>query len=311
MLSAEQLERRRHGLGASEVAAVAGLHPYASPWDVWMAKTVGVDAGAMSEAVELGEILEEPIARLYARRNPDVTLEPSDTVAHPAHPWALATPDRNVLQGGRRVRLLEIKHAGLTTMRAWGAEDDAIPEQYIAQTQWQLFVTGEQIADVAALVAGAPRFYRIERNEALIGYLFERAEAFMDLVRRGAPPALDGSETARAWLVAQFPATKAPLRDATAEEHDLLRAYAAARAAAKAAAREQDRLAQLVVAAIGDAEGIAAPGARATYRAPNGAWVQWEAVATELGAPPEVIARHSTPMGRRLDVRVKDTEKNQ
>lgn len=32
-------ELSRHGIGASEIAAIAGLNPYASPWGVWPAKT--------------------------------------------------------------------------------------------------------------------------------------------------------------------------------------------------------------------------------------------------------------------------------
>jgi putative phage-type endonuclease len=306
VLTEAQKNLRKRGVAASEVAAIAGLHPYASAWDVWVGKTAGVDVA--SEATELGELLEEPIAQLYARRHPDVELRPSDTLVHPEHPWALATPDRDVLQGGRRVRLLEIKHAGLTTMRAWGAEEDAIPEQHIAQVHWQMFVTGVDVVDVAALVAGSARFYRVARNEAVIAFLFEKAAAFMELLRAGTPPPLDGSDAAGAWLRGQFPEAKAPLREASDAEAALLRAYAAARAAVTAAERAKKRLAQQLVAAIGDAEGIAAPGARATYRAPEGATVKWEAVASEIDAPAEVIARHSTPMGRRLDVRLKGME---
>ena len=36
MLTAEQIELRKTGVGSSDIGAVAGLSPYASPLDVWL-----------------------------------------------------------------------------------------------------------------------------------------------------------------------------------------------------------------------------------------------------------------------------------
>ena len=132
-LSEADRAMRSRGIGASEIASVAGLNPYGSPWSVYLAKTVPGWEIEQTDAMELGHLLEEPLAKFYARRTPGVTLRPSSTVAHPEHPWALATPDREVLVDGAVVRLLEVKTAGLTTMREWGAEDDGVARGTTAQ----------------------------------------------------------------------------------------------------------------------------------------------------------------------------------
>lgn len=301
MLTPEQLERRRSGVGASDIGAIAGLSHYATAWDIWCAKTLGPTPE--TDEMALGSLLEPALAALYARRHPDVELAESRTIAHPQHPWALATPDRLVLADGQVQRLLEIKTAGPTTRAEWGTEDDAIPEGYLAQCQWQLFVTGLRTVDVIALVAGEPRFYRVERSDRLIQWLFAHAAAFMERLRNGTPPALDGSEAAGRWLAATYPETRAPLREATTDESTLLAQYAAAREIEKSAAAEKERLAQALKLAIGDREGMQSESLRATLKAPRGVTTRWEAVARELGATDELIAKHSTPVARRLDVR--------
>lgn len=306
-LTARDLELRKHGIGASEISAVAGLNPYATAWDVWLEKTTGPSEAA-NDAMELGNLLEDGIARFYERKHPGVRLRKSRTLAHPEHSWALATPDRFVIEGGREVRLLEVKTAGRWVAGEWGSGVDEIPEAYIAQAQWQLFVTGKSIVDVAALVAGAPKFYRVERNDTLIAFLFDRGRAFIDLLARGDHPAIDASETARQWILDKFKKERTPLRDATNEELSLLHAYDDVRQSEKAIASKKELLANLIREAIGDAEGIedsANRKTRALCRTPNGVTTRWEAIARELGVTPELIAKHSTPMTRRLDVRVK------
>lgn len=308
MLTAEQLAERRLGVTASEVAAVADLNPYAGQWDVWAAKTIPGYEIAETEAMELGTLFEDPIAELYARRNHDITLMRSGTLHHPKHHWAMATPDRFVLVDHTIDRLLELKWSGLMAMRDWGKEEDAVPEQYIAQGQWQMFVTGLDVVDFAAIVAGALRFYRVERNETLISHLFAKAEEFMERLVEGRPPPMDGSKTARQWLLNRYPSARSAKRDATPEEIELAVAYESARSREKAAKAEKERLGNQLRLAVGDAIGLASSTVSVSNTLPNGAIVDWQAVATEAGATQKLIAKHSKPMLRRLYVNVKKSK---
>ena len=94
-----------------------------------------------------------------------------------------------------------------------------------------------------------------------------------------------------------------PLRDASADEEEILIEYLAAVDRRKVAEDDVALCANRLKAAIADDEGIAGGKARATWKAPKGVTTQWKAVAEAMNAPPEVIAAHSTPYGRRLDVR--------
>lgn len=303
-LTDAQIELRRHGIGASEIAAVAGLSPHATAFEVWAQKITGQQI-EQTDAMELGHLLEAPIATFYARRNPDVELRECGTLRHPEHPWALATPDRLVVQNDNVVRLLEVKTAGLRAVSQWGDDDDAVPEHYLAQVQWQLFVTGQHVVDVAALVAGAPRFYRIERSEVVIGFLFERAQVFMEHLRTESPPPFDGSKAAQKYLLDKFPRPTDAVRDATDEEQALLQRYLAAHRRETAAKAEKSVVAQQLMDRVGDFGGLRMPGARAQWITPDGNSMQWAEVARELGAEqhPEIVAKYSAPLPRRLDVR--------
>jgi putative phage-type endonuclease len=311
VLSAAQLELRRTGIGASEIAAIAGINPWATAWDVYLRKILPENDAEPTDAMELGNLLEDGLAQFYARKHPGVRLTRSTTLSHREHPWALATPDRLVIEDGRLVRLLEVKTAGLHTFREWGREGDEIPEQYIAQVQWQLFVAGSRYArlaqhvDLVALVAGSPRLYRVQRNEALIAFLFDKAQAFMDLLASNRLPSMDGSEAARRYLLEQFPAGDGSLRPPTAEEADLARAYLAAHERETAAAKEKAQLKNRLCAAIGEADGLLGSGIKATWKAPEGARVDWKAIAQALAPTPDLIAKHSTPHERRLSVTAK------
>ncbi len=308
MLTEEQLRERRLGVSASDIAAVAGLNPWATPWSVWAAKTLPDYESEQTEAMEMGDLFEEPIATLYARRNSGVELERSGTLHHPKHHWAMATPDRFVTVAGKRDRLLEVKWAGLAMAREWGKEEDGVPEQYIAQGQWQLFVTELAVVDFAAVVAGSFRTYRVERNESIISFLFEKASGFMEMIRSGQMPPIDGSPAAKQWLTKRFPEARAPMREPTEHEIALAKAYEAARVSEAKAKAEKKRLGNMLRMACGDACGLHGAGVKVSHSNPDGSVVNWQAVATEAGATPALIAKHSTPMGRRLYVRLKKEE---
>jgi putative phage-type endonuclease len=171
------LEARRHGLGASDTAAILGLSPYRTPLQVWLDKTstLPVEDVSPSEAAEWGTELEAVVARKVATRHPHLgKLEPTPgLLAHVDHPWMFATVDRLLLQ--RRALpphvdgILEVK-----TVSERGYKDRWIdgypPKDIVVQVQQQLAVTGLATAWVAVLVGGQrmPDPIRIDRDDDLI-----------------------------------------------------------------------------------------------------------------------------------------------
>lgn len=316
MLTDAQKAVRRGGLGSSDIGAVAGLSPYARPIDVWLVKR-GLAEVPETAPMRLGTALEPVIAGLYAREHlapREILAAPGDvwhgttdgTLAHPAEPWALATPDRVVCAGTMEIgiaRLVEIKSVGWRSARHWGTEHDDVPAWYRAQIAWQMAVTGVGTCDLAALIGGEElRVYRIERDAELEAMLLDVGRAFWRRVERGEEPPVDESESWRRHLEARFPRAAAGLLTATREAEEIAARLADARARRAAAEADEERAANELRAAIGDAEGIAGDGWRATWKAPAKGTPAWKSIAMELGAEecPELVAMHTAAPSRRF-----------
>lgn len=88
------LDARQAGIGASDIAAVLGLSPYASPFSLWWAKKLGWHLDSTRE-MAIGLLLEPLIAGLFGEDHPDlyVCRPAARTYRHADHPWMLASPD--------------------------------------------------------------------------------------------------------------------------------------------------------------------------------------------------------------------------
>ncbi|NBR91300.1 MAG: hypothetical protein EBS68_15585, partial [Rhodobacteraceae bacterium] len=63
--SPEWLELRRQGLGASDMAAVMGVSPYKTPYQLWAEKTGATPPQKVGAAAQRGVILEDAVGRYY------------------------------------------------------------------------------------------------------------------------------------------------------------------------------------------------------------------------------------------------------
>jgi putative phage-type endonuclease len=230
-LTAEELVRRRATLGSSEIAAVAGVNPYASPHNVWLAKVEGVDFEG-NEATQLGNLLEPSICAIYADRY-GRRLRKGVYTVHPSEPWMSATPDMHIEGGG----LVEAKLVGLRSMWQWGPgnsegeESDAIPLHYLCQAQWQMAVTGETFVDVSALMGTEFRSYTIRANAEVQAQLIARGRDFWQrYVTTKTPPPVDASEGAREMLKRLYPRSGGEPIAATPRVEDLVTKLRIARA---------------------------------------------------------------------------------
>lgn len=307
MLTQAQIDIRKTGIGASEIGAVAGLSPYAGPLDIYLRKLDLVEDNA-GEAALWGQRLEPIIAEEYERRT-GIKLSQGETRRHPKEPWIIATPDRIA-----KDRLVECKTASLRVAHRWGEpETDQVPEEYLAQAMWQMLVYGAKRVDFALLLGGQEfRTYIVRWDAELAQLLIKKGRAFwFDHVLAAVPPPKGSAQAIADLLRHKHPANTQPMRSATAEEMDLLRRLAAARAKAQAANEEKELLEAMVKQAIGDAEGISASFGRVTWKKnKDSRKVNWEAVARELGASDDLIEKHTTtkPGPRVLRCKFEDEE---
>src|SRR5574341_639051 len=133
--SEKQLALRQTGIGASEVAAVVGLHPTRKPIDVWAEKTGRAERFEGNAFTEWGQRIERVVAEAWQERHPDVSIFTPGTLRHRDEnfSYALASPDRVVVPQGRRARdvwqeLLEIKNVSTFRADDFGEGEDEIPD---------------------------------------------------------------------------------------------------------------------------------------------------------------------------------------
>lgn len=90
--------RRRDGdtwrIGASELAAVLGVSPFASPFSLWWAKQDDWQT-EQNDAMKIGHKLEDTIGDLFREERPDLMVARSNAGlwGHPLHDWLVCTPD--------------------------------------------------------------------------------------------------------------------------------------------------------------------------------------------------------------------------
>lgn len=302
-LSEKQQQVRLSGVGASEVFDVlnGGISTYAR-------KVGEAEAFEGNSLTEFGHRIERTIAEAWADRHAaeGVRVYTPGTLRHPEHEWALASPDRVVSPAGlgRPARedwrsLLEIKTVFFSGSE-YGEGADEIPERHLVQVQWQLEVVGLEEATLVALVNGDYREYPIRRDRELGGMLLEVVGRFWRenvIARR--PPAVDGSVAYTEYLRRRHPRDTAPALPASDQLRDLVAKVREAKAALKVAEDAEGLATNALRAALGDAAGIEG---LCTYRSnKDSTKTDWEAVAKDCEAPPEIIAAHTiTKPGARV-----------
>lgn len=314
-LTPEQLAFRMTGLSASDIGAVAGLSPFATPLDVYLVKR-GLLTIEENAAMRMGHVLEPVIADLYA-----ADLAPGESIAmpaavwpesvngtvrHPSRPWVLASPDRVVMRDGAIARLVEIKTVSARMAHHWGESTDDVPAGYRAQVEWQMEATGVPVADLVAWINGwngpEVRTYRFERDPQLAAMLLAIGARFWQGVCDGREPAVDGSESWSDYLAKKFPRPLRSIEPATDDEDELACEFLALSIESKRIESRQDELKNRLCATIGDREGVEGSGWRATWKTDKAGKPAWKAIATALGAEahPDIIEANTAPPGRRF-----------
>jgi putative phage-type endonuclease len=293
MVIAEERVLRATGIGASEIAAIVGLSPFASALDVYLEKLGLAEPSQDTRHTRWGRRLEAVIADQYAEEL-GVELVASPTLRHPRHEWVIATPDRLYADGSR---LVEIKNVSATQARDWGEVGTSeVPERYYLQVIWQMAVTGVERADIAALIGGNDfRVYTVERDLTTEECLLEAGRQFwFDHVLAEVPPDLDDELAASRYLAARYPRDNGEAVEATPEIEAWIERLREARevvAMAEAARLEaENRIKEF----MGEASILVSRAGRVTYRATRDSrHVDWKAVAEAANASPELIARHT------------------
>lgn len=271
MLTAEQLEKRREFIGASEIAMLTGHSPYGGPWELYNLKTGAAPSTRKpSLQTELGDLLEDDVLELYARKSGRKVTPNRTTVVMDGLPLG-ATPDAYATGNGPD-RIVQAKTC-VPWLREgeWGEPNTGqIPSKYLPQVQLELLVTGYSICDVPVLF-GTQDFaiYTVEYDSDFAAAMVSIAVDFWNrhVVAR-VPPKVDESEACTTFLAAQFQRSRGDLRTADERAETIAQRYRRWAMALERAEKEVDTARNELRALIADADGVEGPDWRATWR-PN------------------------------------------
>lgn len=292
---AEWLAWRRGGIGASDIAGILGLSPWSSPWSVWADKTgLLPDDDQDNEYMEFGRRAEAMIGPWFTDRTGLLLAGEQTWLTSKVHPWMLATPDGFVLppDADSMADALGGFEAKTTSDAPW----DTIPAHYQAQGQWQMAVGGWDRVWFGVLHGRRFRTYVLERDQADIEYMTERAGDFwMNHVVAGIPPEVDGSEATAKAMAAIYPtATKGKAVDI---DHvaGALEMLAEAKADVKAAEERESAAKSVLAWALKDAEsGLVAGNEVCTYKAQTRKTTCQHCGAVDESAPFRVLRPKAT-----------------
>ena len=279
-------ELRRTGIGASEVAAVIGMSPYQTPFDLYVRKLGLVDEQRATAVQRRGKYFERGVIDWYADLTGRQTEWFDKTIVHPTRRWQMASPDAWLIEDGRRVAEVQAKTVNWRNVEEYGESGtDDVPPHCLIQSIWTMSTADTRYGELAALCGmDELRTYRIHRDADIEAVLLEEVERFWkDHIIARVPPDIGHASLANAYLKKKFPAATQDLRVANAEQSALL-------ADLKRLDEEWDRVNNLAIAAenriklsIGNGEGLLDGPAKITWRKnkdtihPN-----WEQIARQL-----------------------------
>lgn len=182
---------RSTGIGASEFAAIAGVHEYSTAYEVYLRKVGELPELEETLPMRRGKMLEPVIVEEAAERmGVAVKRYPVPMYRHPDHDWLFATPDAEMEDG----RGLETKLTNWRVASVLGRDGtDEARLEWLCQVQIQMAVMGwEQVTIAVLLDTHSPvRLYPVERDDRTISRLIQMGGEFWDRVQNRQSPEPD------------------------------------------------------------------------------------------------------------------------
>jgi putative phage-type endonuclease len=304
MLTKAEREKRKNGLGSSDIAVACGLNPWRFPINLYSDK---IDKIVREEIknwkAKIGHQVEQPIAEDWAEQLGIVRLIPGETMVHPSEPWIMATPDYwGDFPDDRPQRMCECKNVGWRVAHHW---TDGPPAYVECQVHWQQIVTGCEFTDVAASIANeAPEIWNVPFDTGIHEALIEIGKDFwFEHVLKEIPPSPDDSAQYAEFLAERYQKHGRKLVQAPADAADWIRQRQSALETIRNAERAQTEAENHIKAMIGRNAGIWSESFRATWTSTKGGGVDWKSLALSMKPTREQIENFRRPGHRTLNVK--------
>lgn len=181
----EQLEKRKSHLGSSDIAAILGLDPFRSAYDVYLEKTGKLEEQPESTDIQKrGQFLEPALLNFAESILGQINREAPEQ----GEGLIIAHPDGVVIDKGNPV---EAKSQGVYSKESWGDEGtDQVPDRVIIQCEVHLLTCK---ADYCHIPAYLPYrefvMFGVEKDKDIINEILQAAHIFwQNNVVRDTPP---------------------------------------------------------------------------------------------------------------------------
>jgi len=250
MTREEWLAQRKQGIGGSDAAAILGLNPWASAFDVYLDKLGLREEKEDTEAMRQGRDLEEYVAQRFTEATGKEVKVAEAMIKHPEYSWMFANVDRLVV--GENAGL-ECKTTSTLNVKPFRRGE--YPPQYYVQCMHYMAVTGAERWYLAVLVLGREfHVFEIERDEDEISALIEAEKEFwFEHVQKKIPPQPDGKPATTEALKRMFPG-KEDLEAVVLTDEEKIAQYLELQAQIKDLEGKAEKLKQEICLALGDAQ---------------------------------------------------------
>jgi putative phage-type endonuclease len=195
---------RRLFLGGSDIAAVLGLSPWQTPYQLWVDKTSEhpIAEDPKKAAFFRRRKMMEPYVIELAREEHDLNVVARNARYYDKHlPFLSCEVDFEHEWSGNTENA-DVKTVHPAMAKHWGEPGtDEIPQYYTAQFLWGQMIT-ERYSTLCMAMIGLDKLepYRIKRNDSVIAWMREQALKFWELVEKRTPPEITTLEDAKiAW----------------------------------------------------------------------------------------------------------------
>ena len=186
-ITEHQREIRSRHIGSSDMAAVMGLDPWRTGYDVWLDKTGRVDPVKETDAMRRGNHMES--ALLSYAQDELGALRRNQRRVHARLPLAanidaIAT-DHNAPVEAKSTSFRSAEH------HLWGRPGtDEVPERVLVQAHVHMMCLGDDAGTcfVPVYIDDGFAMYRVDRHRAICDAIAKSAESFWRCVTDDAPP---------------------------------------------------------------------------------------------------------------------------
>lgn len=247
----EWLQWRRKGIGGSHAAAILGLNPYMSAFDVYAEIKGLAPEQPDNEAMRQGRDLEDYVASRFTEATGKSVRKRNAILQHPEHPWLIGNIDRVVVGEDAGV---ECKTTSVLNKSRFA--QGKFPPIYYVQCVHYMALTGADRWYLAVLVLNKGfHVFTIERDESEIEALIEAEKAFWENhVLANIPPTPDGTESTSEVIKAMFPAARDREEIALFGHEDKMRLYLDLKALADDYGKQAEAIKQEIQLEMKDAE---------------------------------------------------------